>query len=154
MIGIVVITHGTLAETLVETATMIMGVQENLFTITFLARDSIESLQEKLHKAVQPFLDSGCLILTDILGGSASNICYDYLQEEYVQIITGVNLPMLIEALNFKNQFSVAELGQKVQAGGTNGIINIKEFFEKRKAASKKTSKKSAPQAPTGEGDI
>ena len=139
MIGIVVITHGNLAQTLVETASMIMGEQEALHAVSFPAKESLETLKEKLQAVVEPTLPTGCLILTDILGGSASNVCYDYLQAENVQIVTGVNLPMVMEALNSRDQGGIAELGPKVQSGGARGIINMKEFFEKRRAAKKAT---------------
>lgn len=132
MIGIIVVTHGRLSEVLIETATMIMGQQPDLKPVTFYARESLDILRQKIQEAIVPYRNEGCLILTDILGGSATNICAEFLSQDWIRVLTGVNLPMLIEALNQRNNLDLLNLARKVQGGGVKGIIDLKDFFTER----------------------
>ncbi len=133
MIGVVVITHGNLSEHLVATASMIMGDSENVIPITFSSRDSLEELREKAKEAVSKYEEEGCLILTDLMGGSANNISVELMNGKNIEVVTGVNLPMLLEAVGYREfADSLKELATRVQASGIKSIINLKEFFEKR----------------------
>jgi PTS system mannose-specific IIA component len=132
MIGIVVITHGALSEQLLATASLIMGAPENVHAITFTSRDSLDDLRKNAGEAIAPYLEEGCLVLTDIMGGSATNICVEFMKNEKVEVITGVNLPMLLDAIGRREVAEIKELSRKVQESGVKSIINLKEFFEKR----------------------
>lgn len=135
MIGIVVITHGALSEQLLATASLIMGAPENVHAVTFTSRDSLEDLRKNAGKAIEPYLEEGCLVLTDIMGGSATNICVEFMKNERVEVITGANLPMLLDAIGRREVAAeIKELARKVQESGCKSIINLKEFFEKRAA--------------------
>ncbi|MBU1105407.1 MAG: PTS sugar transporter subunit IIA [Candidatus Riflebacteria bacterium] len=136
MIGIVVITHGSLSEQLLATSSLIMGAPEDVHAVTFTARESLDDLRRNAGKAIDPYLNEGCLVLTDIMGGSATNICVEFMKNEKVEVITGVNLPMLLDAIGRREIADLKELSRKVQESGCKSIINLKEFFEKR--ASKK----------------
>lgn len=141
MIGLVLITHGTLSQVLVETVSMIMGPQPDLTAITFSARESVETLRQKAIDAIAPFRESGCLVMTDVLGGSATNICVEFMKAEGVRVLTGVNLPMVMEAANHRNTNDLSALAQRVRDGAVRGIIDLKAFYEERSA------KKKAPSA-------
>ncbi|PKL44526.1 MAG: PTS galactitol transporter subunit IIBC [Candidatus Riflebacteria bacterium HGW-Riflebacteria-2] len=134
MIGIVVITHGSLSEQLLATASLIMGSPENVHAVTFTSRDSLDDLRRNAGKAIEPYLNDGCLVLTDIMGGSATNICVEFMKNEKVEVITGANLPMLLDAIGRREVAEIKELARKVQESGCKSIINLKEFFEKRAA--------------------
>lgn len=134
MIGIVVITHGMLSGQLLATASLIMGSAENVQAVTFTSRDSLDDLRKNAGTAIEPYLEEGCLVLTDIMGGSATNICVEFMKNEKVEIITGVNLPMLLDAIGRREVADIKELARKVQESGCKSIINLKEFFEKRAA--------------------
>lgn len=134
MIGIVVITHGHLSEHLLSTAGMILGDSKKVTTICFTAKESIETLKDKATKAVNNLKDEGCLVLTDILGGSATNVCNELMQDENVEVLTGVNLPMLLEAIGYRHKSNLKQLAAKVQESGTQSIINLKEFIAERTA--------------------
>ncbi|MDD2998592.1 MAG: PTS mannose transporter subunit IID [Erysipelotrichia bacterium] len=134
MIGVIVITHGTLSEQLVATAALIMGEPEHVSPVSFTARESLDSLRQKANEAIEKYRADGCLILTDIMGGSATNVCVELMKTEKVEILTGVNLPMLLEAIGYREGVELKELAAKVQSSGTRSIINLKEFFEKRTA--------------------
>jgi mannose/fructose/sorbose-specific phosphotransferase system IIA component len=132
VIGIVIITHGRLSEVLAETATLIMGEQPGLTAVTFSARESLDHLRQKVHDATAPFRESGCLILTDVLGGSATNICAELLTHDWIRILTGVNLPMVMEAVSQRSHLDLVSLARKVHGGGIKGIIDLKDFFAER----------------------
>lgn len=137
MIGIIVISHGTLSEQLVATASMIMGESSDVKYVTFSSKESLEDLRRKANEAVEPYESEGCLLLTDLMGGSANNISIELLKTKNVEVITGVNLPMLLEAIGYRNiADNLHELAARVHASGVKSMINLKEFFE-RKAAKK-----------------
>ncbi len=137
MIGVVVITHGNLSEQLVETASLIMGDNPQVHAISFTARESLDELRQKTMSTIEDYRDDGCLVLTDIMGGSATNVCVELLKMENIQVLTGVNLPMLLEAIGYRNDSNLKALTSKVQESGIRSIINLKEFFEKRAAKKK-----------------
>lgn len=137
MLGIIVITHGNLSEHLVAAATMIMGPSENVQAISFTAKDSLDTLRQSVIETVEKFQDEGCIILTDIMGGSATNVCVEMMKNEKVEVLTGVNLPMLLEATGFRDGVDIKTLSHKVQESGCKSIINLKEFFERRAAKKK-----------------
>lgn len=134
MIGVVVITHGNLSEHLLSTAALIMGEAKDVCAVTFTARESLDSLRQKATAAIEPYKSEGCLVLTDIMGGSATNVCVELMKSEKVEVLTGVNLPMLLEAIGYREVADLKSLAKKVQESGTKSIINLKEFFEKRTA--------------------
>lgn len=132
MIGVVVITHGTLSEQLLATAALIMGESKDVIAVSFTARESLDNLRQKANTALENYKADGCLILTDIMGGSATNVCVELMKNEKVEVITGVNLPMLLEAISYRDSNELKALAARVQASGVKSIINLKEFFEKR----------------------
>lgn len=134
MIGIVVITHGNLSEHLLATASLIMGEAKEVHAVTFTARESLDSLRQKAVAAIEQYRAEGCLVMTDIMGGSATNVCVELMKNEKVEVLTGVNLPMLLEAIGYRDGADLKALARKVQESGAKSIINLKEFFEKRAA--------------------
>lgn len=135
MIGIIVVSHGTLSEHLVLAASLILGEQKFVKPITFSARESLEDLRKKTIEATNEFIADGCLILTDIMGGSATNVSIEIMKShENVYVVTGVSLPMLIEAISNRENTELKDLANQIVNSATRSIINLKEFFEKRAA--------------------
>ena len=133
MIGIVVVSHGLLSEQLVGAASLILGEAKAIKAVTFMARESLEDLRKKTSEATNEFTEDGCLILTDIMGGSATNVSIEIMKSRKdVYVVTGVNLPMLLEAMNSREGNSLKDLADQVSNSGTRSIINLKDFFEKR----------------------
>ena len=133
MIGIVVVSHGLLSEQLVGAASLILGEAKAIKAVTFMARESLEDLRKKTTEATSEFTEDGCLILTDIMGGSATNVSIEILKSRNdVYVVTGVNLPMLLEAMNSREGNSLKDLANQVSNSGTRSIINLKDYFEKR----------------------
>ena len=133
MIGIVVVSHGLLSEQLVGAASLILGEAKAIKAVTFMARESLEDLRKKTTEATSEFTEDGCLILTDIMGGSATNVSIEIMKSRNdVYVVTGVNLPMLLEAMNSREGNSLKDLANQVSNSGTRSIINLKDYFEKR----------------------
>ncbi len=132
MIGLVIITHGALAKELVETAKLIMGESKEVIPVTLAANESLDTLREKSMKAVQQFKNTGCLVLTDVLGGSPTNICVEFLKTDWIRVLCGVNLPMVMAAINGRESLDLQTLAVKVREGAIKGIIDLKDFYEQR----------------------
>lgn len=107
MFGIIVISHGKLSEGLVDASDMIFGPQENILALALNPNDEVEMLKDKIMDAYQKVsADKGVLILTDLMSASPFNqstLAINHLPEtdqNKTHILTGVNLPMVIEAIN------------------------------------------------------
>ncbi len=97
MVGIIIAAHGNLAQELLETTQFIVGEVENIVALTIDPSQDVNKLKSIIAKAIKG-LDQGdgVLILTDMFGGTPSNIALTFLEKGKVDIVTGVNLPMLI----------------------------------------------------------
>jgi len=119
MTGIIIVTHGKLAQALLETAEMIMGSQEYIGAIVFEAGQDVSNLQEKIQQMLckMPKNDEA-LILVDLRGGSPYNAAAMVaMTMPKVKVVTGVNLPMLLEILSSRDLDAVALSEQAVTAG-------------------------------------
>ena len=131
MINILVMSHGEFAEGICKSAEMIIGDQENLKPVIFNPGESLDTLVEKLKKAINEFdNDFPHLLLIDIFGGSPSNATALLLAENYkINAVSGVNLPMLLEALTERENTAADMLVKQLKAAGNEGIIDITEAF-------------------------
>lgn len=123
MTGIIIVTHGKLAQALLETAEMIMGSQEYIGTIVFEAGQDVSNLQEKIQQMLckMPKNDEA-LILVDLRGGSPYNAAAMVaMTMPKVKIVTGVNLPMLLEILSNRD-LDAAALSQQAVTAGQVGV--------------------------------
>jgi PTS system mannose-specific IIA component len=103
MIGVVVVTHGRLATELLNAAEMIVGELPQCVAVSIGWHDDVNDAREQIAKAVDRIRSpSGVLILTDMFGGTPSNFCIPLLEAGKVEVITGVNLPMLIKAKDLR----------------------------------------------------
>ncbi|HJG06809.1 PTS mannose transporter subunit IID [Megamonas hypermegale] len=104
MLGIIVGTHGHLAEELVKTCAMICGEPENLKTVTLVPGEGPDDLIVKYNKAIEEMdTTNGVIILNDLFGGSPYNAaCRIAINDEKCGVVTGVSLPMLIEVINYR----------------------------------------------------
>ena len=135
MVGILIISHYTLAESLKETVAMIIGKRDNVEAIAVLKDDSVELFAEKLKKAVNG-LDKGegVMILADMFGGTPSNVSLSlYGNDEKVQIITGFNLPLVIEAIMHSANKNLDELAKILMEKRDKTIVDAKAILRKSK---------------------
>lgn len=109
MVGIILLTHGSLGMELLKTSEMIIGKQNNVDFLSVHSGSSLNDLASELDNLVNKYEKSGVLILTDMFGGSPSNIAMAYLDKEHVDVVTGVNLPMLIKTFSMRHDADNAQ---------------------------------------------
>jgi mannose/fructose/sorbose-specific phosphotransferase system IIA component len=133
MVGIIIISHSTLAESLKTTVSLIVGEKDNVHTLGLMKNDRLEDFASRLKKAVQETdKGDGVLILADMFGGTPCNTALSLFgTNEQVRIITGVNLPIVIEAIMHSNR-PVEELGKIIMERRDKSIIDAKAIFKNR----------------------
>ena len=129
MIGILVVAHGSLAESLVESVSHILGHRPpSLTTLDFRGHADPDEWQHLLHARIAR-LDQGqgVLVMADVYGATPCNTLCRVLVPAHVEGVTGVNLPMLLNALNYRDTLSLPQLVERIVAGGRNSINHISE---------------------------
>lgn len=124
MISVIIGTHGIFSEEILKSAEMIFGTQENIGAITFKPGEGIETLVEKYNKLIEK-LDStnGVLFMVDLFGGSPFNAASIIaMKHENMEIVTGVNLPMILEVLGSREFSNVSELVAIAENSGKEAI--------------------------------
>ena len=129
MVGMLIVTHGRLGEGLLDAMQMIAGPQEKVDFVSLKEGDSIDELKERILSAVKMLDDgSGVLVFVDMFGASPSNAAA-YLLNENVEVITGVNLPMLLEIVSFRESSSLQELSANAMTSGVESIKNLTQLL-------------------------
>jgi PTS system mannose-specific IIA component len=134
MIGVIVATHGEFGLALLATLRMILGETEGIAAIDLVAQDSMESFQAKMEKALDAVDPKGlgALLLVDMLGGTPFNVALRLAQTRKLQVVTGVNLPMLIKAASDREEAQLERLAQDVQAATRESIVTSLELLKKQ----------------------
>ncbi len=124
MIGILVVTHKTLGNALIECVEFILEQQpEALKAVSIDLRENAEVLRKKIEKGIHEVKsDQGVLILTDMFGGTPSNLSYSLMEEGHVEVISGVNLPMLVKAVGIREEKNLQELAEHIENFGKRSI--------------------------------
>lgn len=131
MTGLVVVTHAGLAGELVRAAAMITGSVERCEAVELHAGDPPDQLMERISAALARVGQDGALIMTDMFGGTPSNTGMSFLKEGQVEVVTGVNLPMMVEFLSRRERMALDELAASLQRNGRESIIVAGEFLKK-----------------------
>ncbi len=132
MVNLLVITHGDFADGLVDAMQLIIGPQEGIQTLSLKETDAIDLLGERVQTAVQE-LDQGegVLVLVDLLGASPFNISARLsMENKNVDVVTGVNLPMLLETAMQRQEMSLREVAAVAKEAGTSGIVIVSEKMQ------------------------
>jgi PTS system mannose-specific IIA component len=137
MIGLVLATHGSLGDALIQSMNVILGEQEQVEPLSLQVEDDIEEANRRLREAVDN-ADSGdgVLILTDMLGGTPSNLSLALLSQPGIEVVSGVNLPMLLKATQTRQQSGLRETASKVKEHARSSIIMASEVLEEGKEES------------------
>ena len=123
MIGVVVVTHGQLANELVNAAEMIVGDLPQFAAVSIGWHDEVNNAREDIIQAIgRVQSDAGVLILTDMFGGTPSNLGLTFLEASRVEVITGVNLPMLIKLASLQGAQSLQAAAREMREHGRNAI--------------------------------
>lgn len=122
MIGVVLVTHGSFGETLLEAAVTVLGPQENCLAIGVDVNNGVDETMDSIRTAIRSVeTGKGVLALTDLFGGSPTTMSLSLMKSEHLEVITGVNLPMLVAALQSRLMHLDA-LAEKVKDSGQQGI--------------------------------
>jgi mannose PTS system EIIA component len=123
VIGVVVVTHGQLATELVNAAETIVGDLPRFAAVSIGWHDTVELAREEIAQAVAR-VDSGTgvIVLTDMFGGTPSNLAITFLAEGRVEVITGVNLPMLLKLAGTREVADLRDLARQIREDGRTGI--------------------------------
>ena len=124
MIGIVIVTHSNLGEALIEAAEFIVGNRpEALVSVSIDLNQSADKLRQKIADGIKKVDNKkGIIILTDMFGGTPSNLSYSFLEEGQIEVLAGVNLPILIQATSMRKKMEVDQLAAKLEAFGKKSI--------------------------------
>jgi len=124
MIGIVIVTHSRLGDALIEAAEFIIGDKSDaLIPVSIDLNENAENLRKKIAEGIKEVdKQEGILILTDMFGGTPSNLSYSFLEEGRIEVISGVNLPILIKAINTREKMDLDKLSATLETFGKKSI--------------------------------
>jgi mannose PTS system EIIA component len=133
MVGLIVITHCRIAEELVKAAELILGQIPDCIPIGISANENLEKIAERLEKALaQVDKGEGAVILTDLFGGTPSNVSLSFLQENKIEVVSGVNLPMLLKISVGRQDKDLKEIVRTARDAGRKNISVASEIMKKR----------------------
>jgi PTS system mannose-specific IIA component len=123
MIGGIIVSHGKLAEELLNALNIILGEVLNIEAISIGWYDDVEESKKKINQSLRTVdKKNGVLIFTDMFGGTPSNLSFSFLKDNQIEIITGVNLPMLIKFASLQRSNNLKEVAKKVVEQGKKNI--------------------------------
>ena len=131
MVGILVVTHRRLAEELIATAELIVGEMDSCVGLSLDPNLSVDDLRQQITQAMNEVNDGdGVIVLTDMFGGTPSNLSLSFLNEEGIEVVTGVNLPMLLKLAHSRQDFKVDELARVIKDYGRRSISLASEILD------------------------
>src|SRR5437762_13491438 len=130
VIGVVVVTHGQLANELVNAAEMIVGDLPQFTAVSIGWHDDVNDAREDIAQAIDRVRgDAGVLLLTDMFGGTPSNLAMTFLETERLEVITGVNLPMLIKLASLRSSQDLLAVAREMREHGRSAIWVASDFL-------------------------
>ncbi|HEX5890169.1 MAG TPA: PTS sugar transporter subunit IIA [Pyrinomonadaceae bacterium] len=119
----VIVTHGHLAGELLAAAEMIVGPISHIAAVSIGWHDDVDAARDEVQRAITRVSQgAGVLLLTDMFGGTPTNIASMFLEEGVIEVVTGVNLPMVIKLATSAGEESLAEIAPKIRDQGRQGI--------------------------------
>ncbi len=123
MIGGIIVSHGKLAEELLNALNIILGEVVNIDAISIGWYDDVEESKKKISQSLKAVnKKNGVLIFTDMFGGTPSNLSFSFIDDNQIEIITGVNLPMLIKFASLQRSNNLKAVAKKVVEQGRKNI--------------------------------
>ena len=143
MIGIVIVSHSNIASEFLSVLEHIVGKQENIEAISIFPDDDVEKKRKEIIKAIKNVdQNKGVVVLTDMFGGTPSNLAISVMDEEKVEVVAGVNLPMLIKISSLRNKSNIKDLIKKSQESGRKYMNVASAFLGRLPIARKKIREK------------
>jgi PTS system mannose-specific IIA component len=131
VVGAVIIAHSFIGKELIATAEYFVGPMNGIAAVSinckmeaFEARQIISETMKQVDKG------DGVLMLKDLFGGSSSNLAFSFLNKEKVEVITGINLPMILTFWNKRESMGLRELAKNVQLSGRRSIVRAKDLLD------------------------
>jgi PTS system mannose-specific IIA component len=123
VIGVVIVTHFRLAEEFLQALRLIVGEVGNLSAVGLDPASSPEEMRSQIDKAVREVdRGQGVLMLVDMFGGTPSNLCLSFLEEDRIEVVTGLNLPMLVKVVQLKEPMPIQEVAALIRDYGRRNI--------------------------------
>jgi len=143
MIGIVIVTHEKFGEVLIDAASYILGSRpEAVAAVAIDPEQNAETLRKRIANGLKAVnRNKGILILTDMFGGTPSNMSYSFLEEGRIEVLTGVNLPILIKALTAREKSQLNTLATELQQYGRESIALASSILKGNKRGVAKMGK-------------
>jgi PTS system mannose-specific IIA component len=143
MVGAVIIAHSSIGKELIATAEYIVGKIEGITSVSIDCETNVFEARKKISESIKQ-LDQrdGILLLTDLFGGSPSNIAFSFLNNEKMEVITGVNLPMILTFWNKRTNSNLSEIAKYVQLSGMRSIAIARDLMETKSALGTKSREK------------
>jgi mannose PTS system EIIA component len=137
VIGVVVVTHGQLATELLNAAEMIVGDLPRFAAVSIGWHDDVSDAREDIAQAIERVRGDGggVLIVTDMFGGTPSNLAMTFIEANQVEVITGVNLPMLIKLAGQAKSNDLLAVARDMREEGRNAIWVASDFLRAEKSA-------------------
>jgi PTS system mannose-specific IIA component len=121
----VIVTHGHLAGELLAAAEMIIGPISHIAAVSIGWHDDVDAARDEVQRAINRVSEGGgVLLLTDMFGGTPTNIASMFLEEGLIEVVTGVNLPMVIKLASSAGEDSLTEIARKICDQGRQGIYH------------------------------
>ena len=133
-IGGVIVSHGQLANELVAAAEAVVGDLAHIRAVSIGWHDDVEMAKGEIEQAIKEVSQGiGVLLLTDMFGGTPTNIAAMFLDSDDIEIVTGVNLPMVIKLASFNREVTLEALAIEVEAQGKEAICRAKPLLVPQK---------------------
>lgn len=134
MTGLVVVAHFNVGREMVAATELIVGKQEQFIAVDIFPDNLVEKIKEKIVSALKTAnTGDGVIILTDMFGGTPSNISLSFLEEGKVEVVAGVNLPMLIKLVTYREGRKLDELATFITEYGQKNIYRATDVLKARK---------------------
>jgi mannose PTS system EIIA component len=133
MIGGIIVCHGRMAEEFLNALTIILGEAPNIEAISIGWYDDVEDSKKKINQSLKRVdQKSGVVIFTDMFGGTPSNLSFSFYKENHVEIVTGVNLPMLIKFVSLQRNNNLKDVAKKVVDQGKKNVHLVSALLGSR----------------------
>jgi PTS system mannose-specific IIA component len=133
MIGGIIVCHGRMAEELLNALSIILGEAPNIEAISIGWYDDVEDSKKKINRSLKRVdQKSGVIIFTDMFGGTPSNLSFSFYRENQVEVITGVNLPMLIKFVSLQRSTHLGDVARKVVDQGKKNVHLVSALLGSR----------------------
>ncbi len=134
MVGVLIVSHGGFAEALISSLQFLVGQQRNTRGVSIWPKERKKEIRDRIRGKIAEVNDGdGVVILTDALGGTATNLSLSFLENEKVELVTGVNMPMLLALSSYRKGKSLREIGKLAKKSGRRSIILAKRLLESKR---------------------